>query len=75
MKIRHLPDLIFLILIAVLLLQRSEFPPADKNGRVRAFTRTLEFDYVDWTLDALFNKTSQSTLAVQNFLPIKRRKR
>lgn len=74
MKLRHLPDLIFLILIAVLLLQRSELPPADKLERVRAYTRTLEFDYVDWTLDALVNKIFQSTLGIQNFQTENRQK-
>lgn len=44
-------------------------PPGDTYDRARAFTRSIEFDYVSWTLDALGLKTDQIALGTIDYLP------
>jgi hypothetical protein len=43
-------------------------PPTDLPGEVRAYTRGLEFDFVDWTLNALGVKVRQASVNDQLFL-------
>lgn len=46
----------------------SSLPPGDELTRVRAFTRSIEFDFADWTLDALIVKLNQISLPVADYL-------
>ena len=55
-------------LFAILSLQRSALKPGDQIEQVRSFTRQIEFDYVDWTLEALQGKISQIGLGTGNYL-------
>jgi hypothetical protein len=57
-----------------LLLESSSPPLADRMARVRAFTRSIEFDFVSWTLDALGIKIAQFALGTSNSLSIEKRK-
>ncbi len=57
-----------LSLIAILFLQRSVLEPGDQTERVRAFTRQIEFDYINWTLDALHGKLGQIGLGSADYL-------
>jgi hypothetical protein len=66
------------IWVAVMLLSfvtRSGVDPADKMEQIRAYSRAYEFDYVSWTLSALVRKTSQSSLSVENYLPIQEQRK
>jgi len=45
-------------------------PPGDTYDRARAFTRSIEFDYVSWTLDALGIKTDQIALGTIDYLSL-----
>ncbi|MFQ5617193.1 MAG: hypothetical protein ACE5GO_12140, partial [Anaerolineales bacterium] len=54
--------------VLALLLGRSALPPGDEAERVRAFTRNIEFDFVTWTLDALFLKFDQFALGTNSYL-------
>jgi hypothetical protein len=59
--------LLGLLLIAILL-GSSTLPPADRVEQVRAFTRTVEFDYLGWTLNALVVKLAEFSLKSGRFL-------
>ena len=50
------------------LLGSSSMPPGDTYDRARAFTRSIEFDYVSWTLEALGIKTGQIALGTIDYL-------
>ncbi len=56
------------VLMAVFSLQRSVLEPGDQVERVRAFTRQIEFDYVNWTLDALQDKLGQIGIGTADYL-------
>ena len=53
-----------------ILLGASTVPVSDELARLRSFTRTLEFDYVSWTLDALGVKFGQIALGTAGYLPV-----
>jgi hypothetical protein len=57
------------ILILIPLISGSSLPPADRTERARQYTRTIEFDYITWTLDAFWMKISQSVLGADRYLP------
>lgn len=57
------------LLLVALLLGGSSTSPADFNGKVRFYTRPLEFDYIAWTLDALLLKLRQAALGEASFIP------
>ena len=65
----RLIDLTRTTIILILLLGKSILPPGDSTEQVRAFTRTLEFDYIAWTLDAMFLKFEQFSLGTNAYLP------
>lgn len=59
---------LFVIFISLLLLCRSAAEPGDRIDLLRAHTRMIEFDYVQWTLDALFLKNMQESVNVPHYL-------
>lgn len=63
-----------LIIISLALLLRSVVPPADKTESVRAFTRTIEFDFGSWMLDALGIKQRQAALSLPHYMDEKQQK-
>jgi hypothetical protein len=65
----RLIGLIRTIVILTLLLGTSVLPPGDSTEQVRAFTRTIEFDYIAWSLDAVFLKFEQFSLGTNTYLP------
>ena len=57
-------------LIVLTALMTGSALPVDQAGeRIRAFTRAIEFDFVDWTLDAVLLKLTQSSLGGGGYLP------
>lgn len=56
------------IMLGLLLLANSSMPPADRYEQVRTFTRMREFDYVQWTLDALSLKSAYGALSAPGYL-------
>jgi len=50
------------VTICIFLLGNSVIPPSDQTEQVRAFTRQIEFDYVNWTLNAIWVKFSEAAL-------------
>ena len=59
-------------LVAILLLSQcigaASVPQKDPGERVRAFTRSIEFDYVTWTWDAVWIKIQQTALGIEKYL-------
>ncbi|HEX7555284.1 MAG TPA: hypothetical protein VF338_01575 [Leptolinea sp.] len=45
---------------------------ADYPEKVRQYTHTIEFDYVEWTLQAMWMKIEQASLRVEEYLPASR---
>ena len=66
--IYRLLRIIPLLLLIVLLMGSSTILPGDQAGRVRAFTRAVEFDFLDWTLDALGVKINQVALGASSYI-------
>lgn len=60
--------LALVVLLSAILLDRSSVPAGDQTERVRAFTRGIEFDYVNWTLNALGLKLGQFVLGSDRYL-------
>lgn len=60
---RALEWLVFGLLL-ISLLSASNAAPAETSDRARAFTRPLEFDYFNWTLDAFGIKITQGAIGV-----------
>jgi hypothetical protein len=65
--------LTIILLMMAMMLGASIVSPADPLERVRAFTRSIEFDYVSWTMDALGIKLGQIALDTAGYLPEKDR--
>ena len=66
---RRIFFLSLLLMSVVLALSSSSLPPGDQVERIRAFTRSIEFDYITWTLDALGVKLGQFALGSSNYIP------
>lgn len=62
-------SLLVITVLALFGLSASNVPVGDSIERVRAFSRAYEFDYVEWTLDALGVKLRQIAVAAGGFLP------
>jgi hypothetical protein len=60
--------LALVVFLAMLLLQRSVLEPGNRSERVRAFTRSIEFDYLRWTIDAVGVKLGQAGLGAPAYL-------
>lgn len=68
MMIRPLLRNALLICLAVLLLTTSALPPDNTLEHSRAFTRRIEFDYVNWTIKALYLKAAQAAFSPTRYI-------
>lgn len=59
-----------LMLIISMVFGRSDIPTGDEIERIRSFTRNTEFDYVEWTLNAMNAKLNQSSLDLVKFFDV-----
>jgi len=66
---RRIFFLSLLLMCVVFALGGSSLPPGDQVERIRAFTRSIEFDYITWTLDAFGVKLGQFALGSSNYIP------
>jgi hypothetical protein len=62
--------IVLTFLIALLLLSSSSMLLSDQTEQVRAHTRDIEFDFLDWTLDALRLKLFESALGTGGYLSV-----
>jgi hypothetical protein len=60
--------LLLVILIFILVIGPSTLAPANEQERIRAFTRTQEFDYISWIFNALGDKLAMSSLGAVQYL-------
>jgi hypothetical protein len=61
--------LTLVIAILIPITVRSQLAPTNTVEQVRAYTRSVEFDYASWTLDALLGKIGMGTLGISEYLP------
>jgi hypothetical protein len=57
------------ILVGLTALTRSEIPPASPLEQIRAHTRQIEFDYVNWVLQAFGVKFQELALGTVHYFP------
>jgi len=74
MSIGRVTGFLFWLFAATALLGRSNTIPGDQFELARAYTRSIEFNYVSWELDALWSKLSQWALGTSAYLPDEARK-
>lgn len=60
--------LVLVIVICLLILARSNLSPANQTELIRSYTRSVEFDYVSWEINALFSKLSQVALGLNRYV-------
>ncbi len=68
MKLKTLFRDLLAFVLTLFLVTQANLTPTNALEHIRAFTRDIEFDYVTWTLDALFVKNSQAALGTVNDL-------
>jgi len=59
----------FIIIIGILPVRGSEVDPSQLLEQIRSYSRSYEFDYVSWTVSALRQKLTQSSLKVYRYIP------
>lgn len=58
----------FVVLVFVLGMTNSGVPSLQFSEQVRIYTRQIEFDYVNWTLQAVFQKLAQGALGGTRYI-------
>lgn len=67
--IRKFSEIVVWFIFGALILSSGTIQIHEYPEKVRQFTHTIEFDYVDWTLKAIGQKYLQSALSVEDYLP------
>lgn len=65
----------FFILLSLILLCKSSTVTSDSIEQIRRYTRMIEFDYIDWTLDALLVKNVQGMVNAPRYLDIEQQRK
>ena len=74
MPIKRWFKIVLALAAGSILLAFSNYPPGDELERIRAYSRSLEFDYVGWTLNAIGTKLTQAALeATETLTPEEQR--
>lgn len=68
-KTKRLVVLATALLLGILVLSTSSLPVFDSTERLRLYTRSIEFDYVEWTLQALKLKWFENALGLSRYVP------
>jgi len=72
---KRIATYMFIILLAIILLSNSGKPSLNFDEQVRFSTRQIEFDYVNWTIQAIYQKLSQAALGTGRYLDHEQQKR
>ena len=72
--LKRMIEVAAMLILAVLLLGAGGQSSDDISERARMFTRDKEFNFIEWTLDALGVKLSQMALGSENYLTADQRK-
>ena len=67
-QVRRIFKLGIIITASIFLLQQTNAERVDLIGRVQAFTRHFEFDFVSWTLNAFWVKGIQKSLGISTYI-------
>lgn len=67
-KIENVLQSLFILFLSILTLSRSQVSPDNQLEKVRTYSRSVEFDYTSWTLDALFVKTAQWSMGANRYI-------
>lgn len=67
-RVRIVLTNVLYVVVCLALLGSSTVPLTDQTEKVRVYTRTIEFDFVSWMLDALWLKVSQVALGTSQYL-------
>ena len=59
---------LFLLLLLPILLSQSSLDLSSSQERVRKYTRSIEFDYWSWTIEALLVKIQQASLNLPSYM-------
>ena len=70
MRLYRFIDVLSVTLICIVLLTASNLLPYDANDQPRAFTRSLEFDYVSCEADAILLKDAQGALNAPRYMTV-----
>lgn len=73
-RILRILDLIIYLLLGILLLTASNPISLEPAGRARAFTRSIEFDYFSWSLEAALLKLQSGATGLPYYLDHESRK-
>ena len=68
MSVQKIIGKIVTLLVVLLLLGGSVVPPGDNRDFVRRYTRSIEFNFVSWTVNAIWTKLNQAALGVPRYL-------
>jgi hypothetical protein len=61
---------IFAIFLGLFLLAQSAVAPGNRYEQMREYTRMVEFDFIGWTLDALWIKNVQSAVDAPEYMEV-----
>lgn len=67
-RLKYLLQIIIYSAVILFAVGPAQTPMNDPKGKVRAFTRADEFDYVEWTIDAVITKVGRITLDTIDYL-------
>lgn len=63
------------ILLGFVLLSQSAVAPGNRYEQVREYTRMVEFDFIRWTLDALWIKNIQNSIQAPQYMDIEEQRK
>lgn len=67
-RLKYAIQSLFYLLVFLFALGPAVVPLNDPKEKIRAFTRSDEFDYVEWTIDAIGTKFGRSPLKTASYL-------
>lgn len=67
-RLKYALQSLFYLMVFLYAVGPAVVPLNDPKEKIRAYTRSEEFDYVDWTLDAVVTKFGRSPLKTASYL-------
>lgn len=67
--------LIMIFFLIIIMTSNSGKPSLILNDTVRVYTRQIEFDYISWTINALWQKLSQAALGTDRYMTTEQQQR
>jgi hypothetical protein len=69
-RIKYALQFLFYLVTLLFWLGPAQVPPGTEREKIRAFTRAVEFDYIEWTADALIVKFGRAPLDEADYLDL-----